>query len=399
MIKRIIKFIIVLILPCIILLSGCWSKKEINTLIITAAIGIDKAEEGYLVTEQVINPKAVASVRSTNDTPVMIYSAKGSDLSEVIQNISRKSSRRIYSSHLRLVVLSEEVAKDGINDILDMLLRGHEYRTDFYFVVAKGLMASDVLNVLTPIESIPGVYINDAIDIANKDCSSIKAIGLIELINTVIAEGKNPVLPGVWLTHNEIKPLSTNDLRRSSGIMKPIIAGAAVFKDDKLIGWLTDGEAKGYNYIVGDVKRSVEHFFLNKNVELSFKIISAKSKIDVILENGKPTILVNLHIEQNIETVEGHFDVSTDENKRIMDEFSEKKCRELCTIVLKKAQNELKSDIFGFGEKIYKKYPKIWDELKKNWDNNFSELKVEFNIEIETKQTGQITKSIFIKEY
>lgn len=44
-----------------LLLSGCWSKKELTDLAIVAALGIDKNEEGrYVGTLQIINPSNVA---------------------------------------------------------------------------------------------------------------------------------------------------------------------------------------------------------------------------------------------------------------------------------------------------------------------------------------------------
>ncbi|MED4179591.1 hypothetical protein [Priestia megaterium] len=41
---------------CSLLLSGCWSSRELNELAITVAVGIDKAEDGIIVTVQLINP-------------------------------------------------------------------------------------------------------------------------------------------------------------------------------------------------------------------------------------------------------------------------------------------------------------------------------------------------------
>ena len=79
---------IYIILP-IIFLTGCWSSREINSLAITVCIGIDKTEDGYLLTQQIINPKAIASKKATNEAPVIIYSETGMDLFEIVLNRCR----------------------------------------------------------------------------------------------------------------------------------------------------------------------------------------------------------------------------------------------------------------------------------------------------------------------
>jgi len=40
--------------------------------------------------------------------------------------------------------------------------------------------------------------------------------------------------------------------------------------------------------------------------------------------------------------------------------------------VIRKAQEELKSDIFGFGRIAYRKYPEKWDSIKDEWNEIFS---------------------------
>lgn len=47
-----------------LLLAGCWDRRELNQLAITLAIGIDKVEDDYQVSAQVVVP----SVVSTNST-------------------------------------------------------------------------------------------------------------------------------------------------------------------------------------------------------------------------------------------------------------------------------------------------------------------------------------------
>lgn len=45
----------------ILLLGGCWSKRELNELAIVAAVGVDRVNEQYEISVQIVNPGQVAS--------------------------------------------------------------------------------------------------------------------------------------------------------------------------------------------------------------------------------------------------------------------------------------------------------------------------------------------------
>lgn len=112
------RLLFILIILSTIFLTGCWSSREINTLAIAVCIGIDKTENGYLVTKQVLNPRAIAT-KVTAESPVVIYTAEGDDLAEIVRRFTTQSSRIFYNADLRMVVFGEDVAKDGIQNILD----------------------------------------------------------------------------------------------------------------------------------------------------------------------------------------------------------------------------------------------------------------------------------------
>ncbi|MCT9852610.1 Ger(x)C family spore germination protein, partial [Priestia megaterium] len=70
-------FFLLLMITITILLSSCWSKKELTDLAIVAAMGVDKTKDGrYHLTLQIINPGNVAGVMvgggGTQSPPITI---------------------------------------------------------------------------------------------------------------------------------------------------------------------------------------------------------------------------------------------------------------------------------------------------------------------------------------
>ncbi len=392
------RLLFILIILSTIFLTGCWSSHEINTLAIAVCIGIDKTENGYLVTAQVLNPRAIASKKATVESPVVIYTAEGNDLAEIVRRFTTQSSRIFYNADLRMVVFGEDVAKDGIQNILDYFLRNHEYRTDFYFVIAKNSTANEVLGILTPIESVPGFSMYISLKMSEEKWAAMKSVRIIELVNSIIADGDNPVLTGIEISQDEISPKSTDILKQSGEYKKLKYTGLGAFNKDKIVGWLDEDESKGYNYITDNVKNTVEYADYDSKVKITYEIINAKSRTKVYCLENKPAIEVKIKIKCNIGIVEGEFDVSAEENKQVLNKLLASKVKLLCEKALNKAQKELKNDIFGFGEAIHRKYPKTWEKLKDDWNDKFTDLPVNITVEAETKQLGQITKPLFIKE-
>ena len=389
--------LLILMLSISLLLSGCWSSHEVNTLGLTVAIGIDKVGDGYLISEQLINPKAIASQKATHESPAVVYTAEGANIAEAIKRLATMTPRKIYSSHLRMVILSEEIAKDGITDIVDYLLRFHEYRTDFFFAVAKGITANEILMTLTPIEVVPGISMYDKVKMSSEEWAPTRATQIIELANDIMADGINPIISSVELTENEEKPTSTEVLAKIGGYEQLKFQALAAFRDDVFVGWLNERESKGCNYITGAVKRTTG-FASENGVELSYEVVKVKTKKKAVIENDTPRIDVKISIKCGVIGVKGDMDVSKMENKETMSMMAEKKVTQLCRESVQKAQEDLKTDIFGFGELIHREDPDYWKTVKDNWNDAFPDIPVDIEVDVHILSTGDMTKPISQKE-
>jgi spore germination protein KC len=379
-----------------LLLNGCMGSKEINTLSLAISLGIDKSDKGYSVTYQILNPKAIESNKSANESPFFLYTESGKDLFEIFRKVTTISPRKIYNSHLRMIVFSEEIAKEGIQSLLDFFLRDHEFRTDFYFIVAKGSTANEVLKTITPLESVSGLEMYNSLETSEKAWAPTKAVKIIELVNSLIADGKNPVLSSVELVKKNEKSDSIDALKQSV-VSKLKISGLCAFKKDKLVGCMSEDESKGYNYITNNVKNTVGYVQLDEQNKITVEVIKSKSKTKAYMLKGKPAINVEVNLTVNIAAQTGTFDVSTEENTEKICRLSEEKIGKICKTTIKRVQEDLGSDIFGFGEEIHRTYPKLWKKLKDDWNNKFAKLPTSVTVHIKVNGLGECTKSVFSK--
>ncbi len=390
-----------LLITCIvlsnILLSGCQGSKEIDTIALAISIGIDKVGDEYFVTYQILNPKAIVSQKASNESPIFLYTERGKDLFEIIRRITTISPRKIYNSHIRMIVFSEEVAREGINGFMDFFLRDHEFRTDFYFVVAKGATANKILQSVTPLESVSGMEMYNSIQSSKKAWTPTKAVEIIELVNKLISDGVNPVLSAVELVEEESNSDSIEGLKQSV-VSKLKLSGLYAFKKDKLVGYLNESESEGFNYITGHVKDTAGFVQFGKHNRITIEITKAKSKIKAYMLKGKPAINVAIDLGVNINAETGNLDISTEENTDLISRLFEEEIKRKCEYSIMKAQGELKTDVFGFGEEIHRTYPKLWKKIKLNWNEEFTKLPVSVTVQAHVKGLGVITKSFFSKE-
>ena len=77
-----------------------------------------------------------------------------------------------------------------------------------------------------------------------------------------------------------------------------------MFKKDKLVGWLTEREARGYNAIVNEVQNTVTAISCSEEGKATLEIIQFDSKIKGNINKGKPVVDVNIKVKGNVGEVE-----------------------------------------------------------------------------------------------
>lgn len=116
------------------LLAGCWDRNELNEISLVVGLGLDKVDDKYKVSVQLVNPSRVAPKAgvSSNASPVVTFEESGKTLPEALRRMEVQVPRKLYFAHLRMIVLGEELAKSGISKPLDFISRNPQMRTDFF---------------------------------------------------------------------------------------------------------------------------------------------------------------------------------------------------------------------------------------------------------------------------
>lgn len=391
--KRLGRMLCTLILLGVVL-SGCWDRHELNDLAITVGVGLDKSGKDYLVTAQIVNPSEVAAKKGTGySTAITTFSATGVSTLEAARKLTTLIPRKIFGSHLRILVIGEELAREGVSKVLDGLARDHEIRSDFFIIVARDTTAASVLKVLTPIERIPANKMFKTLESSEKAWAPTVSVELDRFISNLAEPTRNSVLTGIRILGDRQKGKSESNLSETTPSSYLEYSGIALFKKDKLVDWLNEEESKGYNYIMGNVKSTMGHLTCPQGEILSIEVIRTNTKVKGHVVNGKPEINIRLFMEENISEVHCKIDLLDPNTIHELEQITETKLKQLMTSAIKKAKQN-KTDIFGFGDAIEDASPKTWLKVKSDWENEFSKLKVNIDTDVHIRGLGTTNNSI-----
>ncbi|MDQ0897271.1 MULTISPECIES: Ger(x)C family spore germination protein [unclassified Paenibacillus] len=391
--KRLGRILCTLILFSAVL-SGCWDRHELNDLAITVGVGIDKSGKDYLVTAQIVIPSEVAAKKGSGySTSITTISATGVSTLEAVRKLTTLSPRKIFASHLRILVIGEELAREGISKVMDGLARDHEVRSDFFIIVARDTTAASILKILTPIERIPANKMFKTLESSERAWAPTISVELDRFISNLATPTKNSVLTGIRIQGDKQKGMSESNLSKTTPPSYLEYSGIALFKKDKLVDWLNEEESKGFNYIMGNVKSTMGHLNCPQGETLSIEVNRTNTKVKGQIVNGNPEINISLFVEENISEVQCQIDLLDPNTIHELEQITETKLKQIMTSAIKKAKQN-KADIFGFGEAIEDVSPKTWLKVKSDWENEFSKLKVNIDTDVHIRGLGTTNNSI-----
>ncbi|MFV9511217.1 Ger(x)C family spore germination protein [Tepidibacillus sp. LV47] len=372
--------------------TGCWNRRELNELAIVTAAGIDPGPKKGEITVvfQIVNPSAISGKQgvSSTMTPFITIKSTGKTVFDAVRKATREMSRRLYFAHTQAWIFNEElVRKSGIKAFLDFLIRDAEIRINAPVLVTKGQKAEEILTTQLPLDSINGVSIKKHLENAQKSGGFTRVVELRELINVLSNPIRSAIVPYVFNS-----PISPNkDTLEHTQLSKPDTVikteGFAVFKKDKLIGFLNSDEARGLLFVTDKVDKGVLPISFHGHHH-AMEIIRSKTKMKTRLVDSKPEVDLEIKLVVNVGEVSMPLNLTNPSLIKKLETVTNHEVKKEVEHVIQKAQKKYKADIFGFGEEFKREYPKEWKKLENNWEKEFVDLTVNVKVNTTIYETG-----------
>ncbi|MBE5099617.1 Ger(x)C family spore germination protein [Priestia aryabhattai] len=149
------KIVIVFIIFFIFIFSlGNLSINELNENAFVYGLGVDKTKDGYRVSMQIVNPHPLNT--PTDKPSVVVYEDEARSIGKAVELVSKKTPRELNLSQIRVVLIDDHLAKkQGMNDVLNYLLRKSGLSSTVDVLVMNNMKAFDALRIFSAMEEIP----------------------------------------------------------------------------------------------------------------------------------------------------------------------------------------------------------------------------------------------------
>ena len=356
------------------------------------AIGVDLNNAGeFEVTTVIVKPSIlfnqplVGGTSGNRQDQYLIEKTTGKSIFEAIGKLSKTSSARIYFGHVDVVVFGEEIARRKMGPTLDFFHRENQFRPNIQLLVAKG-KAADVINTAPQFNITLGREILDLTK-NNRYVATKMVEDISQFIKGFSSNTSDPIT-GVLTTADKLgintKGKNINSLNRQREKGKVIsLDGTAVFKAGNLKGFLGEADTRGLLTILGKLKNEI--FVINcgenDNGNVSVVISKASSQLIPNINEKSTNMMIKADIEASIREVTCSNLNLTSNQINLLNQKLEDTIKNEGTKVLEKVQKDWQADIFGFGEAIYRSYPREWDLIAPNWrKGGLKNLDVDLNV-------------------
>ncbi len=380
MIKKCVCLILALLfaLPA----AGCWSYRGLDEMTIVSGIALDKDKEtgNYLLSFEFVDLSG--SVKE-NGPESKIIESEGKTIFEAVRNAKKKLRNKLYFGHAQMLIINQDIAKEeDIGSIMDWFMRDGEVRETINMAISREQTAQDIFNAVGIDQKILSIKLRQILETDNKITASTLSMELYNAFETINTPGKDLALAALRTVQNNGVTICEAD-------------GIAVFKDRRLVGYLTPEEAKYYLFCIDSVQGGVftfSHTGEGKD-DVTLEINECQTKRSVENRDGQVGIHISVQMYTFLDEIMNP-DVQLNDAMIIeLEELASKKLRKDIGDLIKKVQSEYGADIFGFGDLIHRTDPQLWDQLKDRWDSLFRTLEVKVETDVHIINTGAICKS------
>lgn len=383
--KRFLPFLLILLVS--IILTGCWDLKDINRRVMVVALGLDLAErtetENYeyismvKLTAQVAIPEKLSGGAgqplTTGAEAVWNVSAIGRNVSMCYVNLQQRLQDELFLGHTRVLVISEDLAREGLSRYMNFFRNNPEFRRLSYLLISEN-KAEDLLNTFPKTANLQAIYLMNLIE-DEIQRQTMPDLPFIEIAIRDVTSGVDP-----------IAVLISSD--KETGIIK--YSGLAVFRGDRMVGkldveetWsylqLAEGKLSGLQ-VVRDVESEIGR------LSIVFKDLKRKMRL-VLTEKGNFKFECKLSFEGIIFSQE----VPAVYTKEIyLDQLENRVSTEVkreIETVFYKVQQKYNADIFGFGELVKTYMPEEWKRIE-DWHEEFKKVELELDVETIIRRSG-----------
>ncbi|MBM7614814.1 Ger(x)C family spore germination protein [Alkaliphilus hydrothermalis] len=354
-----------------LLLTGCFSYRDINKVIFVTAVIVDINEDDeYVLTVEGFHSYRSNQTNAEQGEKIFLQS-KSKSVYEAARQFNHKASYKVDYTQNKAFIVTERVARRGIKPIMDILERNQELILRSYTLVTTE-SPQDIVDYEIKQNEYIGLYLDELME--NPFLVKQHRLDRVnQYLNYRIMEDRTHILSILQLEKN---PVSTNLMAEEGAIMQ----------DDVMVGRLSQSEMKFYRYLQNRIDRaliSIPHIE-DKEKLISVDTIKNKTKTEIEYDGEKILLKKKIYIRTIFGETQSPL-IFTKENIEKVEESVERTIKDNCMALFAKMKEE-GFDIFQITELMERKYPNL--DLEDPLSITQLQLEVEHQLEGSTNITS-----------
>lgn len=391
------------------LLSGCTGARENEEILYVVALGLDKGEEdGVLkISYQIAIPRAGEREKSNELATVITVRAKSfSEGASLLKSVAVGYPTFIQT---KVIIIGEDLARDGIGRIMAPLQRYREYRGSIFFLVAQGsaenvIRTSQPLFVLTPSKfyeemmlsgTETGYFLRTTLHQTLMRLNSASGQPYAALVAANPPQNPGKGSSGVPVAgENDRKYLAGEIVRQGGNTID--FAGTAVFYGERLAGKLDTTETRmlamlleqfpnGYISIKDPLQRDEM-----VNVQLR---LGGKPDIKVSFVDDRPVIKIKIMLEGEFTNISSGINYEKEKNIRMIEtQINEIYEREMTAMI--RHTQAMNADVAGFGYYARRSFATVKKFREYEWNKRYRDAEVQVEFKTAIRRTGLMIRTM-----
>lgn len=359
--------ILAIIITFLSLQTGCYNKTPIERTSVLSGVGHDIVDENKLSTTY-----EYLVFSNQNKITKAVITTTGETMFDVYNDSLLETKKTLLPGTLRLLIISEDRAKIGIKDIIDVFLRDQNNNLSTTVAICKG-RAEEILRLQSVESTTMAKEIEDLIKSSYESNFTQRDTDIKDLFNMRYQSGRTIMLPYIEKYKNTVR-----------------LSSIAVFKEDKMIFKIPREDLKFVNILRNN--DSSGYLTFNSEGLLNSLSLSCVSKRKVSFEMQGDKLIYNIKLNLKTQIKEDTFkpyqklDRKTIEGLRKTFSLEEK---EKLEEVVAKYQNNLDVDVFDIQKYALAKLGKDKEAFVKD---NFKNSKINIDVDIKIDSTGRLYK-------
>lgn len=353
------------ILALCILLSGCFSYKDINKLLIVVTTIIDIDEKDNIILYLEVFKPFRSEQTAGGKGQRLVYKGQGPTMLEVIRDLNLGTSQKLNFTQNKTLIFTKRAAEKGLDYFIDFLNRDQEFVLRQYMYIYDQ-DPEELINTKLKEEEYIGIYLYE-IPINQAASAKRNVVRLDDYLNNRLKGNQVNVIPVLILSKTHLD----SQLR---------IHASAIISDDKYIGEMTFDETAIYNFMTGPLRAGTIVIPYEKDNIVTLEIIGSKMKDKVEYDGETVHLTKTIDIRTTFAETHKPIELLQPDVRGEIIEIAEAKVKEK-VLHLFDMWKEKGTDIFMTSNKFKSEYPKEKLDVKDIIE--ITDLKVNVNITME----------------